>query len=255
LYNAIYDLLIIAKNVIYLPSCHSTNDIAAELVRSGLFQDGTVVITNDQTRGRGQRGTTWVTEPNVNLTFSIALKPQFLPVRDQFLVSQAMSVGICNYLEGYSSTARIKWPNDVFLGDLKVSGMLIENSIQGNRIASCIVGIGVNINQSNFSTARATSLSSYLGMVLSLEDEFPKLMHCLDAAYLRLKSAEGRIYLEQEYLRKLYGFDQRRAFIVDEIRKTGKISGISAQGRLRIIFDGETEPTEFNHKEVEWWWD
>jgi len=241
--------------VIYLPSCHSTNDIAAELVRSKSFQEGTVVITNDQTKGKGQRGSIWLTEPGQNLTFSVILKPNFIRIEEQFLISKAISVGICAYLKNYTRHAKIKWPNDIYIGDSKVCGTLIENSIQGSSIFSSIVGIGLNINQKEFRNSRATSLAMDHNSSFALPDEFKKLMKHLDASYFRLKTVSGRAFLESEYLNLLYDYEQLRRFRVGGADMLGTISGITPAGKLCVRFDGEKDHTEFNTKEIEWVWE
>jgi BirA family transcriptional regulator, biotin operon repressor / biotin---[acetyl-CoA-carboxylase] ligase len=255
LYNAIYDSLIIAKKVIYLPSCHSTNDIAAELVRNDMFEEGTVVITNEQTKGRGQRGTSWFSQPNQNLTFSVILRPDFIPISEQFSISKAIAVGICSYLQSYTNDVKIKWPNDVYLGNKKICGVLIENAIQATRTSSSIVGIGVNINQLDFPGQRTTSLALHGGAGLILTDEFRKLALHLDASYLKLKSTSGRESINASYLGFLYDYQVLRKFRIDEKVVEGAIKGINENGQLCILIKGNTEPVAFNTKEVEWVWE
>ncbi len=255
MYNAIYDSLIIAKKVIYLPSCHSTNDIAAELVRDQSFPEGTVVITDEQTKGKGQRGSIWVTKPGQNLTFSIVLRPNFLLVSEQFMISKAIAVGVCSYLTSYSTTAKIKWPNDVYLNDRKICGTLIENSIQGGKISGSVAGIGVNINQNDFGTVRATSLSVHQDRPFLLAEEFAKLGSHIDAAYLKLKSTTGRNYIDSEYLKFLYGYQTVREFKVNDQILSGEITGVTSSGKLCIRFGSEKNPVEFGNKEVEWVWE
>ena len=241
--------------MIYLPSCHSTNDIAAELVRNNSFQEGLVVITDDQTKGRGQMGNTWLTEPRQNLTFSIILQPTFVRIQEQFLISKAISIGICGYLKSYTKNVKIKWPNDIYLGGEKVCGTLIENGIQGSRISSSIVGIGLNMNQKQFENSRATSLGLNQNSSFNLPEEFEKVIHHLDAAYFRLKSIAGRAFVDSEYLSLLYDYQVTRKFRVGGEIHIGSIAGVSETGKLRIIFEGQMEPTGFNTKEVEWVWD
>ncbi len=255
MYNAIYDSLIIAKKVIYLPTCHSTNDIAAELVRQISFEEGTVVITDEQTKGKGQRGSVWLTEPGKNLTMSVILNPFFVPVHDQFNVSKAVAVGVWSYLSMYSDAVRIKWPNDIYLGDKKICGTLIENSIQGSRISSSIAGIGVNINQTDFQNARATSLLLSQNQIFDIGIEFQKLARHLDVFYFKLKSAAGKSEILSIYENQLYGFHQVRKFKVGEVVKSGTITGVSDSGMLRVQFDGSHAPQEFNNKEIEWLWE
>lgn len=255
MYKSIYDTLIIGKKVIYLPSCHSTNDIAAELVRSGSGMEGVVVITDEQTKGRGQRGTTWVSEPGMNLTMSIVLTPFFIPVSDQFLISQTIALGITAYLKNYSDKVTIKWPNDIYLDNKKICGTLIENSIQGSRIASSIAGIGLNINQKNFESSRATSLSKSMAREFVMAGEFSALIHHLDAWYLKLKSGTHREEIRLEYLNQLLGYNQLCLFRYQNKIVSGMVTGITDYGKLCVRFDDQTDSKEIGLKEIEWIWD
>ena len=255
MYKSIYDTLIIGKKVIYLPSCHSTNDIAAELVRSGSGMEGVVVITDEQTKGRGQRGTTWVSPPRMNLTMSVILTPVYLLIQDQFLISQTIALGISSYLSIYSDKVKIKWPNDIYLDDKKICGTLIENSIQGSRLASSIAGIGVNINQINFENPRAVSLAKFTGQELIKTDEFSKLIHHLDAWYLKLKSGNHKEEIRQEYLNRLFGYNQLRHFRYKNEIVSGTVTGITDYGKLCIRFSNDPDIKEVDLKEIEWIWD
>ncbi|WP_159470686.1 biotin--[acetyl-CoA-carboxylase] ligase [Dyadobacter sp. 3J3] len=255
MYNSIYDTLIIGKKVVYLPSCHSTNDIAAELVRNDASIEGAIVITDDQTKGRGQRGTTWVSQPRMNLTMSVILTPIFLPIQEQFLISQAMALGIWSYLSNYSDKVKIKWPNDIYLGDKKICGTLIENGIQGTRLATSVVGMGININQINFSNPRATSLAKERGENFILSDEFYQLILHLDAWYLKLKSTKHNKEIRQEYLENLFGYNQLCRFRYQNEIVSGTVTGITDYGKLCVRFENQPEIKELDLKEVEWIWD
>ena len=213
MYNSTQDTLIIGKKVIYLPTCHSTNDIAAEIVHAGLFEEGTVVITDNQVKGRGQRGTVWNANAGENLTFSVVLAPVFLPIQEQFLISQITALAIRGYLGSYVADTQVKWPNDIYMNNRKSCGVLIENSIQGARISTSIVGIGVNINQSVFGNGHATSLLRETGQSFSLAEEFHKLLKFLDAYYVRLRSGAQNDAIRNEYLNHLYGYHQDVKFL------------------------------------------
>jgi BirA family biotin operon repressor/biotin-[acetyl-CoA-carboxylase] ligase len=254
LYKSIYDTLIIGKKVIYLPTCHSTNDIAAELVRSGASMEGAIVITDDQTKGRGQRGTTWVTQQGMNLTMSVVLRPAFLPISEQFLISQAMALGILAYLRFYFDKVKIKWPNDIYVGEKKIGGILIENLIQGTVLSSSVVGIGLNINQIGFEYARATSLADSAGHSFVLNEEFSKLVHHLDAWYLKLKSSQYNEAIRDAYLNNLLGYKTSRLFRYQDENLTGTVTGVTKQGRICIKFDKFDETRELDLKEVAWIW-
>ena len=112
----------------------------------------TVVSTYNQTAGRGQRGNSWESEPHKNLTFSVLLKPQHIIAREQFYISEIVSVAIVNTLRKYiiDQPIAIKWPNDIYVNDDKICGILIENTLSGYSISQSIAGIGININQQTF---------------------------------------------------------------------------------------------------------
>ncbi|WP_031525661.1 biotin--[acetyl-CoA-carboxylase] ligase [Dyadobacter crusticola] len=252
MYNSIQDTLIIGKKVIYLPSCHSTNDIAAEIVHAGLFTEGTVVITGHQLSGRGQRGTSWVSNPGENLTLSIVLTPAFLSVQNQFLISQTVALGIRAYLERYVSGVQIKWPNDILVKERKICGILIENAIQGSRLNTSIVGIGLNINQMSFNSELASSLFIETGNVFALADEFALLMHSLDAAYLQLRSGHRYDEIRQAYMDSLYGHLQEVKFSYEGNVYTGTVTGVNELGQLSARLSNGDMLTNLGLKEISW---
>jgi BirA family biotin operon repressor/biotin-[acetyl-CoA-carboxylase] ligase len=252
LYNSIQDTLIIGKKVVYLPSCHSTNDIAAEIVHAGLFTEGTVVITDNQLTGRGQRGTSWVANPGENLTFSVILNADFLAVSDQFLVSQTIALAIRAYVATYLEDVKVKWPNDILVGRKKICGILIENSVQGTKLVNSIVGIGVNVNQFGFENGKATSLLKETGTSFVLTEEFPKLVRFLDAFYVRLKGASAHPSIRNEYLNHLYGYRQPVRFSFQDQIMEGEVSAVLPQGRLVIAKSGSNETFDVDLKEIQW---
>lgn len=252
MYNSTQDTLIIGKKVIYLPTCHSTNDIAAEIVHAGLFEEGTVVITDNQVKGRGQRGTVWNANAGENLTFSVVLTPGFLPIQEQFLVSQMTALAVRAYLGSYVPDTKVKWPNDIYMNNRKAVGVLIENSLQGNRFATSIVGIGVNINQSVFGSDHATSLARETGRGYTLAEEFHKLLKFLDAWYVRLRSGAQNEAIRTEYLGHLYGYQQDVKFLHKGNITNGSVTNVTKLGKLRVRLASEPEELEFGLKEIEW---
>lgn len=252
MYNSTQDTLIIGKKVIYLPTCHSTNDIAAEIVHAGLFEEGTVVITDNQVKGRGQRGTTWRANAGENLTFSVVLTPGFLPVADQFLISQITALAIRSYLRSYVADVKVKWPNDVYMGNKKACGVLIENSIQGTRLISSIVGIGVNVNQSEFDGPYATSLLRETGHQHVLAEEFHKLLKFLDVFYVKLRSLNQNQAIRDEYLTNLYGYGDEVGFLYRGEVAKGTVTNVTEQGKLQVKLATEENVLDFGLKEIEW---
>ena len=147
-------------SLVFMPECHSTNDEASRLIQNSNVLEGTVVITGNQTAGRGQRGNAWFSEPGKNLTFSILIKPSFLSVKNQFYLNIAFSLGLFDYLKEVLKTeVKIKWPNDILVNGKKICGILIENHLQAQHIQHSIVGIGLNVNQHHHLLATATSMN------------------------------------------------------------------------------------------------
>ena len=162
--------LFIGQNSINLKSIDSTNSYASELLRQNAPLEGTMIYTFDQHNGRGQRGNTWYSQPNKNATLSYILYPTFLQIEKQFLLNKITCLAVADLMAeiiGHSKgltqkdkAVQIKWPNDIYVGNKKISGILIENTLRETSIRSSIVGIGININQTDFTDAiNATSLA------------------------------------------------------------------------------------------------
>lgn len=241
MYKIPANTLFMGHSVVFMPECHSTNDEASRLVESsGHVVEGTVVITDSQTSGRGQRGNTWITEPGKNLTFSLLLKPTFLNAQDQFLLNKAFSLGLYDYLNAtLQANVKIKWPNDMMVNDKKICGILIENQIQGQNIQNSIVGIGLNVNQENFAMPTATSMK-VLGKDFTLENVLHELLSFLEKRYLQLRSGNLE-ELHSDYLSALYWLGERHMFKKAEEIFEGEITGIDPYGKLKINVDGTTE--------------
>ena len=183
----------------------STNSLLAPLASGHLH--GFTVVAMAQTAGRGQRGNSWESEPNKNLTFSMLLRPHGLSAAEQFCLSEAVSLAIVDVLsailEPYGKRALIKWPNDIYVDDKKICGILIENTLTGRLIDRSIVGIGINVNQTVFrsdapnptslaliSGGRRFVLESILGHLRALilenceEITTPEERHSIHARYM-----------------------------------------------------------------------
>jgi BirA family transcriptional regulator, biotin operon repressor / biotin---[acetyl-CoA-carboxylase] ligase len=240
--------LFVGKKTIYLPSCQSTNDEAAGLLRSGEGHEGTVVITDYQTAGRGQRGNTWLAQAGENLTLSLILKPRFLSVQAQFSLNIAVSLGVYDFLETYlSDDVRIKWPNDIYAKDRKLGGILIENTLQNSHLESTIVGMGLNINQLAFENPQATSLRLLTQQAHDLEKLLPTLLEALEKNYLLLRNGH-QAALKQRYLQRLYRYQEMYRFRKNEEEFEGMIVGVSATGLLAVQIENRLE--YFDFKEI-----
>ena len=140
----------------------STNQHALQLLKESTPAEGTIILTHDQYAGKGQATNKWESAPHKNLTFTTILYPKFLPARKQFLLNQVVSLSVFDTLQKYITEGlTIKWPNDIYVFDKKITGILIQNSLQGHTLQSSIVGIGLNVNQIDFPpdiVQRATSM-------------------------------------------------------------------------------------------------
>lgn len=197
----------------------STNTQAAREMETA--PDGSVWVADFQTAGRGQRGNKWESTEGENLTFTILLRPEFLHPANQFRISQICAVGVCRYLTGKGLAAKIKWPNDIYIGNKKICGMLIENSVRGDKLAVSILGIGLNLNQTFFSSDAPNPTSLLLelpvaegsnGGKYNRKEELEHLLGYIFTAYDELE--EGfHIQLNDEYIHNLYRFNEFHRFI------------------------------------------
>ncbi|MCU0438412.1 MAG: biotin--[acetyl-CoA-carboxylase] ligase [Raineya sp.] len=243
--------LFVGKDLRYLPSCQSTNLYALDLIQNDDYFDGTVVITDCQTAGRGQQGNTWDTEPFQNITTSIILKPQFLSLQEQFELNIAITLGIYDLLEVFvpnPDLLKIKWSNDLLYDRKKLCGILIQNVVSGNTLGKSVIGIGLNINQKTFLYPQATSLSLVTGMDYELSVLTEKLFISIERKYLQLKQGKTEI-LRQEYYKRLYGFGEEKWFSKEGESFMGKIVGVDNLGRLQIDVLGDLKVYQF--KEIQ----
>lgn len=199
--------------------------------------EGTVIFTRDQTRGRGQIGRKWHSEPGKNCCFSVILYPR-IPVKDQFLINIAIALGIKTALELLvSPNILLKWPNDIIIGGAKLGGILIQNIIKGNNIAVSVVGAGINVNQETFPAdiPNPASLIHSTGVTLDIPAVLDVLCSHIDIQYKRLKQG---LYLEMrsEYIQSLFGMGEKGHFrrMSDQIVFEGTISGVDNEGHLLI---------------------
>jgi BirA family biotin operon repressor/biotin-[acetyl-CoA-carboxylase] ligase len=234
MYKILANTLFLGKDIHFLPDCHSTNDIALQALRQSKAAEGSIFITNHQTRGKGQRGNSWETRPGENLTFSLVLQPRFLDLSEQFVLNMAISNAIRRCIQEYIPGLMVKWPNDLVVpGFGKLGGILIENLVGSSGWDYAVVGIGLNVNQNQFASPKATSLSKVTANTYPLEELFKLLIVHLEQGYLALKKGK-HAEIKAEYLRHLYLFEQQALFTVGEESLAGKIIGLSESGNLLL---------------------
>lgn len=245
---------VIGRHIIEIEQTTSTNTDTANLLRSEKPTDGTVIIAYKQTAGRGQDQNQWESEPYQNLTFSILLYPLFLNPGDQFQLSKTISLGIIDFLKTILpddlESIKIKWPNDIYVQDKKICGILIQNSITGNYLSDSIVGIGLNVNQTVFKSdaPNPVSISNLTHVEIDLRECLSNLCKSLDHRYSQLSST-GFQQIEQDYLDSLYRFGQWHKYKINNDVVIAKIKGVSEFGQLLLQGNDGNEYT-CNIKEV-----
>lgn len=221
--------------------------------------EGTVIMAESQYAGRGQQSNRWHSEPGKNLTFSIFLKPGFLPVPQQFDLTRAISVGVANALTPIlGERFKIKWPNDLYYENGKLGGILIENLLQGAQIKNSVIGIGLNVNQEVFppEAANAMSVKQILHRDYDLKILLSEICKNIEAEYLKLKAGQFD-HVRNAYLSRLYwlneehNFRSKASFSGTEMITTfkGVIKDVKENGLL-VVNAGEKD-MEFGFKEIE----
>ncbi|MGM0944433.1 MAG: biotin--[acetyl-CoA-carboxylase] ligase [Bacteroidota bacterium] len=249
MYKILANTIFLGKDIHFLSDCHSSNDIALQLVREKRAKEGTIVICANQIKGKGQRGNSWESESGKNLTFSLILQPDFLDVTEQFYLNMAISVAVRRVLSDYLPDIQVKWPNDfVIRGFGKIGGILIENSLGYKSWEFAIVGIGLNINQQAFATVGATSLRLMTGSSFDLEELFRLIITQIEQVYIRLKQAAFAL-IKKEYLSYLYLWEEWETFETRSGLVKGKISGLDPLGRLELTLENN-ELQSFDFKEI-----
>jgi len=236
---------IIGSSIIELSTVPSTNNYAAELIRQTNVQNGTVILAHEQTAGRGQRGRIWHSSSGVDLTFSIILFPEELGTDKQFYLSRAIALGVRDHLENLlKKEVFIKWPNDIFIGDKKICGILIENEVSGNALGQSIIGIGLNVAFSdNSMDFMYTSLKKEMGL---LPDRTELLKNCLASLNKRYQELLANRYsrLARDHYNALYKKEEWAEFDLRGEVVRAKILDVENDGRLIIELEDGSVTSE-----------
>jgi BirA family biotin operon repressor/biotin-[acetyl-CoA-carboxylase] ligase len=228
--------------------CASTNTLAAELLGQGNCPHGTVVVTDAQTAGRGQQGTPWVSEPHANLTCSVVLHPQQLAATEVFRLGQAVALAVrqtvAEVLEAEPEAVTIKWPNDILVQGRKIAGLLIETQLQGSRVSTAIVGIGLNVNQlvfaGNFSRTPTSLLLEAPGaQPFELQAVLEHLLRNLEVQLWRLESKQHE-RIGNDYTTHLWRRGEVVRIQANGTEHSAHLLGVDANGRLLLQFGPDT---------------
>ena len=210
-----------------------------------------VVSANEQTAGKGMGSNGWESAKGQNLTFSLALDMSFLPAERQFLLSEAVPLGIVKVLDSFLSVENlfIKWPNDIYYDGHKLSGILINSTIKANMMDTSIIGIGLNVNQLNFHDwpTHPISLKQIMGKDYELQPLLEQIAESIVAEVERLKKNSPAI--EQDYLSRLFRYRTWADYWVGEKTLRLFMTGIDPFGRLLLV-DETNKPYCFDIKEI-----
>ncbi len=235
----------------HLQSTDSTNSYLRRLIAEGKdLPDMTVVTAFEQTAGRGQKGNSWETEPGKNVIFSLLCHPVFVRPSQQFVLSQCIALAIAETLSEYTDGITVKWPNDVYWRDKKISGTLIECDLQGCKISNCIIGSGININQTVFRSdaPNPVSLKQITGVDHDADTILAQTVERFTSLYDLLRKGKDSVIAER-YMKCLY---RREGFYYYEDadgRFSARIHSIEPSGHLVLqTVDGSLRSYEF--KEV-----
>jgi len=231
-----FNTRLVGKVCIELASTASTNSHAQGLLSKSKPFEGTAIFAYKQQAGRGQYGARWVGEAGKNIAVSVILYPKFLSPHRQFRLNQAVALAVAGFVSEHTSApVKIKWPNDIYIRERKVSGILIENTISERAIMASVVGVGVNVNQVAFPSAlpNPTSLHLVTGQFFDIKMLLGELFQALEQRYFQLK-AHRYATLQRDYHQQLYGRNEKRLFRSKEGVFEGTITGTDELGRLLI---------------------
>lgn len=239
--------------IIKVNAIPSTNDFARELYRQNGPEAPLCVVAYDQTRGKGQRGAGWQSNPGENLTFSLLFSDLNLNNGEQFLLSAAVSIAIQEFLlKNQIPAVSVKWPNDIMSGNKKLAGILIENILKQDKLAASVIGIGLNVNQTEFAgLPKASSLKKLTGIHFETQHLLQQILEYLEAEINLLKNDSERNKILSRYSSRMFKKDMVSTFkMPNGTYLSGIIRGVSNQGLLKVETDSEIIKF-FDLKEVE----
>ncbi|MDR3327118.1 MAG: biotin--[acetyl-CoA-carboxylase] ligase [Prevotellaceae bacterium] len=222
----------------HLTTVDSTNNYLKNLANKHILPNGYCVCADFQTSGRGQTDSSWESAKGENLLFSVYFETGKIPLNEQFLLSEIVSVSIGNALKKYVPDVKIKWANDIFVRDKKLAGILIETVIQNNKMKYAIVGVGLNVNQLEFVQNRTTAISlrQILGRRLDHDKLLTELLTELNSLYENFEIGK-KCSLENEYFKLLYRTDNFYEYSSDDEIFRAKIVSVDSDGCLNLLTD------------------
>lgn len=226
--------------VIKIEKADSSNNVAINLAKNNDTIEGTIVWVLNQTNGKGQGSKKWHSNTNENLTFSIIFKPSFLPIEHQFLISKMAAVAVCKVISCFCTNTFIKWPNDIYINNKKIGGILIENSIQGHNMYISVIGIGINVNQKTFpaNIPNPTSLFIENNQKYELQNLLSLVQQSIIEEYEKLKSGHYQA-IESYYDRMLYKKNQTTRILHNKKEINACVMYVDSAGFLHLLIENK----------------
>jgi len=231
---------------------NSTNLYATQMVSELPEKVPFWIRTDDQYEGKGQGSHTWVSQPGLNITGTLVIFPDQLEASDQFTLSKTFSLAIACFLELFIDEVKIKWPNDLYAGDKKIAGILIETAIMGKYISHAVLGVGVNINQKIFPSDIPNAVS--VSILTGLDHNLPDLEQLLIESFLnqyRMMEATRFNEINDQYINRLFRYNEWAYYRALGKTLYGKITGVNEYGHL-MIETGSGLVESFAYQEVEY---
>ena len=238
--------------IIHIRETNSTNNYLKELLQTQNVDEGTVVWADFQSAGKGQRGNGWESEAGKNILFSIVLFPGFIKAGEQFILSQIVSLAVANCLQEYTEGISIKWPNDIYWNEKKICGILLENTILEDNIGHSVAGIGININQENFTSEapNPVSLKQITNRDYNLEEILKTVVDNINVYYQQIKIGNTDFLIKQ-YKESLFRKDGYHLYNDGISDFLARIQDVDSSGLL-ILKTKEGEERHFAFKEVKY---
>jgi BirA family biotin operon repressor/biotin-[acetyl-CoA-carboxylase] ligase len=239
----------IGEVIIELSEIDSTNNYAMHLINEGMAEHGMAIRADFQTQGKGQHGNIWMAEERKNLLFTVIIDAKGFELHQQFLLNAFACLSVANYLmtEIRLRNVTIKWPNDIYADEKKIAGILIENIVRGVQWTHAIIGIGLNVNQSQFQDLNnATSLYIESGKSYKIGIILRQLLKCINENFRHYES--GQNDLLSNYNSLLYKVNEEIVFQKNHELYKGVMKGANETGQLMIDVNGKIK--SFQHKEI-----
>jgi BirA family biotin operon repressor/biotin-[acetyl-CoA-carboxylase] ligase len=220
------------------------------LIDEGMAEHGMTIRADFQTKGKGQFANLWLAEESKNLLISIIIDTKAFAIEKQFFLNAATCLSVAEMLmTNYNIPhVSIKWPNDIYAGDKKIAGILIENSLRGTQWTNAVVGIGLNVNQALFSDLnRATSILNETNVKQKVNFVLKNVLKILNKQFLKIGTKEHELF--ESFNLNLYKLNKEIIFIKKNEMYKGIIKGVNVQGELELEVEGKMK--RFKHKEIE----